>query len=438
MKPTKILSLIAIIASFALTSGTLQAAGDDNPYTITSVPREMSYQGILKDSGGNPVTDSVYSVTFRIFNVASGGASLWDETLPCTTSEGYFDAIFGSVNLPFDEDYWLELEIDSEILNPRQKMSMVGYAAVADTAEYAQRVGTVDGATGGTISGDINATGKATIGSGHTNTGDYAFVAGQNNNASGSRSTISGGHDNVASDANCTVGGGLSNEATDYAATVGGGRWNRARGQFSVVCGGGGNNSADSNSASGGQSSVGGGSANNAGGGNSTIGGGNDNTASGDGSTIAGGGWNIASHNGSTVGGGSYNTSDGNRSTVGGGHGNTADGDYSAIPGGYSNTITGTGDYSYLFGVNSSLTADSTFMVDMPHIHFGDETDGYEFPTSDGSSGQVMTTDGNGQLSWSSNIIMTGSQLQELYDLIERQNEKIGQLENRITEMEKR
>ena len=55
---------------------------------ITSVPRTMSYQGILKDSGGDPVTDSVYSVTFRIFNTETGDSSLWDQTLPCTTSAG--------------------------------------------------------------------------------------------------------------------------------------------------------------------------------------------------------------------------------------------------------------------------------------------------------------------------------------------------------------
>jgi hypothetical protein len=102
---------------------------------ITSVPREMTYQGILKDSGGDPVADSVYSVTFRIFNVESGGTSLWN---------GLFNATFSNVDLPFDEDYWLELEIDSEILDPRQKMSMVGYAAVSDTADYAWDADKVD------------------------------------------------------------------------------------------------------------------------------------------------------------------------------------------------------------------------------------------------------------------------------------------------------
>jgi two-component sensor histidine kinase len=39
-------------------------------------------------------------------------------------------------------------------------------------------------------------------------------------------------------------------------------------------------------------------------------------------------------------------------------------------------------------------------MVDMPHIRFGDESSGYEFPIVDGSSGQVLATNGAGQLVW--------------------------------------
>ncbi|UCE65215.1 MAG: hypothetical protein JSU85_10080 [Candidatus Zixiibacteriota bacterium] len=107
------------------------------PNIITSVPRAMTYQGILKDSGGNPVIDSVYSVTFRIYDAESGGTSEWSEILPCTTSAGYFTAIFSNINIPFDEDYWLELEVDSEILTPRQKITMVGYSARSDTSDYA-------------------------------------------------------------------------------------------------------------------------------------------------------------------------------------------------------------------------------------------------------------------------------------------------------------
>ena len=41
-------------------------------------------------------------------------------------------------------------------------------------------------------------------------------------------------------------------------------------------------------------------------------------------------------------------------------------------------------------------------MVDMPHIWFGTEVAGYEFPITDGSSGQALVTDGSGKVSWGS------------------------------------
>lgn len=94
------------------------------------------------------------------------------------------------------------------------------------------------------------------------------------------------------------------------------------------------------------------------------------------------------------------NTASGNFSTVAGGQYNDVQSDYSAILGGFADTITASGDYSYLFGIGSSLASDSTFMVDLPHIRFGDESSGYEFPIMDGSAGQMLATDGSGQLDW--------------------------------------
>lgn len=94
------------------------------------------------------------------------------------------------------------------------------------------------------------------------------------------------------------------------------------------------------------------------------------------------------------------NSASGSHSTVAGGQFNDVQADYSSILGGFADTIFVGADYSYLFGINSSLTADSTFMVDMPHIRFGDEATGYEFPTSDGSGGQILMTDGAGQVDW--------------------------------------
>jgi hypothetical protein len=117
-------------------------------------------------------------------------------------------------------------------------------------------------------------------------------------------------------------------------------------------------------------------------------------------STITGGQGNKAWDIYATVGGGVNNKASGYASVIAGGQENYADGQYSAILGGYRDSITNTANFSCLFGIDSKLTEDSTFMVDMPHIHFGDENDGYEFPATDGSNGQVMATDGNGQLNW--------------------------------------
>jgi hypothetical protein len=45
--------------------------------------------------------------------------------------------MFSNVNIPFDVDCWVELEVDSEILTPRQKINMSAYAARSDTSDYA-------------------------------------------------------------------------------------------------------------------------------------------------------------------------------------------------------------------------------------------------------------------------------------------------------------
>lgn len=465
----------------------------------TSIPRNMTYQGILKNSAGEPVTDTTINIIFRLYDDSTDGVLEWHEIIEVNIdSGGYFDAVLNNLNLPFDEDYYLELEIsgDSQPLTPRQKLSMSAYSAFADTCLYAISSGSgadddwvitgndmysgVSGNVGiGTtipgnklhvigsdsipivnieqngshramrvysqnacaiwveyagnhglritnaanngihvdsaanfagwfngkgyfagdvgigetnpsakldVDGDINVSDKATIGPGHINTGDYAFVAGQYNEASGINSVVSGGLANVSSGLQATVSGGFENAANAQSATVGGGAHNVANAQ---------------------------------------------------GATISGGGTNTASSANSAIGGGVDNTANGISSTISGGHNNSVYGDYSSITGGYSNTIDSSADYSYLYGIASDLTQDSTFMVDMPHIRFGDETNGYEFPTSDGINGQVMSTDGTGQLSWVNLSTVIQSEMKGLLDKIAILEKHNTELENRIAELEK-
>src|SRR3990172_4580120 len=69
-------------------------------FAQSSVPNLINFQGRLTDASGNPVTDGAHSVTFRLFDVPSGGAALWTEAATPTTSGGLFTHLLGSIT-PF-------------------------------------------------------------------------------------------------------------------------------------------------------------------------------------------------------------------------------------------------------------------------------------------------------------------------------------------------
>ena len=104
-----------------------------------SIPHLINYQGMVTDDVGNPLT-TPQDLSFRIYDAEFGGTSLWDETHNSVpVSNGLFNVILGSinpVNLRFDEDYWLEIEVGaSDTLSPRFRLTSVPYAYRAETAE---------------------------------------------------------------------------------------------------------------------------------------------------------------------------------------------------------------------------------------------------------------------------------------------------------------
>ncbi|MEK9138053.1 MAG: hypothetical protein AAB393_13080, partial [Bacteroidota bacterium] len=111
------------------------------------IPRTLSYQGILSDTSGNPKPDGTYGITFRIYNVPSGGSALWSETKSLPVKRGLFATVLGNqtafpASLAFDRQYWLSIQPagDPE-LSPRIQLTAVGYSlnsARADTALYAR------------------------------------------------------------------------------------------------------------------------------------------------------------------------------------------------------------------------------------------------------------------------------------------------------------
>jgi len=82
-------------------------------------------------------------MTFKIYDVATGGAALWSETHDGASQvevvHGLFDVELGSitpVDLPFDGQYWLEIVVDGNTLAPRMPLTSSPYAfraAVADS-----------------------------------------------------------------------------------------------------------------------------------------------------------------------------------------------------------------------------------------------------------------------------------------------------------------
>ena len=100
-----------------------------------AVPREINYQGILADSDGNSVPDGDYEMSFAIYDVSTGGDSLWDEDQTVTVTNGIYNVILGHSPFPtdlFNRDLYLGVTVgtDAEMI-PRQKLTSTPFAMKA-------------------------------------------------------------------------------------------------------------------------------------------------------------------------------------------------------------------------------------------------------------------------------------------------------------------
>lgn len=109
----------------------------------------LSYQGrITSPATGQPLADGAYGVNFFIFDAATGGSQLWTEARSVQQTRGLFVALLGEVTpLPlniFDgRDLWLQLQVNGETLDARQRIAWVAYAINARKAETALIANTV-------------------------------------------------------------------------------------------------------------------------------------------------------------------------------------------------------------------------------------------------------------------------------------------------------
>ena len=120
-----------------------------------TIPGLLSYQGKLTtDTAGHAVPDTAYSVSFRLYTVASGGSSFWDEDQTVWTKHGLFSVLLGSVtrisSVPDSGTLYLGMKVNADPeMTPRLQIASAAYsflARKADTANYAVGTGAADSA----------------------------------------------------------------------------------------------------------------------------------------------------------------------------------------------------------------------------------------------------------------------------------------------------
>lgn len=116
--------------------------------TFAAMP--ITVQGSIKNSGGVPVSGT-HSMTFRIYDSASGGSQLWTETHATVSfTNGIYSAVLGN-STALDGVFgaglqrWLSVSLDAGTeFTPRQQISASAYAIYAEISADAS---TLDGAT---------------------------------------------------------------------------------------------------------------------------------------------------------------------------------------------------------------------------------------------------------------------------------------------------
>lgn len=123
------------------------------------VPQMINYQGRLTDSEGSPVADDTYEVTFRIYDELS--IERWSENHNVETVDGLFSVQLGSGSSPLDAsvfgyaECWLGITITGENeITPRTQLI---------ATPYAYRISTIDGASGGIVSGEVTVQDNLTV-----------------------------------------------------------------------------------------------------------------------------------------------------------------------------------------------------------------------------------------------------------------------------------
>jgi alpha-tubulin suppressor-like RCC1 family protein len=88
--------------------------------------KQLSFQGVIKNSQGILVADGTYNFTFKLYSVSNSATPIWSETKSILIENGIFNTELGSVtplDVSFQTSYWLGIKFeDEEEMTPRTKL----------------------------------------------------------------------------------------------------------------------------------------------------------------------------------------------------------------------------------------------------------------------------------------------------------------------------
>jgi hypothetical protein len=381
-----------------------------------SQPPLINCQGRLFD--GEKALEGNVKMIMRIFDQPTGGRQLYEDTSTVSVVDGLYSTFLGDNTTSGSlrealaaPSSWLEVTANGITFTPRERLSSVPYATMAEgirpggiTAEMIGPQTVADShIKDGSISGTKLAPKSVTsihlaqnaVGTDHLADGavtppklSQSYWSTSGNVTQGGTITFIGTLDGRPLDFRVSNKRALRLEPTKTSpnivgghevnstgtgvvgATISGGGApgspNQVKGDFASVNGGAGNlAAADRSVVGGGRENIAGGVASVVNGGFSNlvaqsygvVGGGYGNRNEGYVATIGGGWNNIATGKVATVSGGQGNHAEGNASTVGGGWKNTAAGDAATVSGGHSNRAEG--NYAAIGGgTNNFVTGD--------------------------------------------------------------------------------
>lgn len=114
---------------------------------LAGTPPVMNFQARFSDATGAPIADGAYSISFTVYDAATGGQAVWTETQNVVATDGICAVLLGSSN-PLNAQVFAEapryigVQVAGEPeVSPRTEIATVPYAFQAGSAETSANAG---------------------------------------------------------------------------------------------------------------------------------------------------------------------------------------------------------------------------------------------------------------------------------------------------------